>query len=252
MEQTFAFYGVAAFSVVLTGLSKSGFGGGLGVMSVPMMSLFVSPQFAAAVMMPILLAMDVLVVWRYRRTWDLRIIGTLLPAALIGLVIGSMAFQYVAPDTIRLFVGILAAFFVIQFVLTQMGQGDSRATPRPIVWGLGMLSGFSSFVAHAGGPPVKGYLLQQQLEKSWFVGTNTMFFFSLNFLKTFAYGATGTLSSASLHSSALLAPLIFVGVFLGVRLHGLIDQARFIRAVYFFLTLAAAKLLYDGSSALLA
>ena len=68
MDHTFAFYGVAAFSVLLTGLSKSGFGGGLGVMAVPMMSLFVTPQFAAAVMMPILLAMDVLIVWRYRRT----------------------------------------------------------------------------------------------------------------------------------------------------------------------------------------
>ncbi|NQX75167.1 MAG: sulfite exporter TauE/SafE family protein, partial [Epibacterium sp.] len=88
MDHTLAFYGVAAISVLLTGLSKSGFGGGLGVMAVPMMSLFVTPQFAAAVMMPILLAMDVLIVWRYRRTWDRRIILTLLPAALIGLVIG--------------------------------------------------------------------------------------------------------------------------------------------------------------------
>ncbi|MEP4194592.1 MAG: TSUP family transporter [Aliishimia sp.] len=74
MELTSAFYVVSILSILLTGISKSGFGGGLGVMSVPLMSLFVAPQFAAAVLMPILLAMDILIVWRYRRTWDRRII----------------------------------------------------------------------------------------------------------------------------------------------------------------------------------
>lgn len=219
-------------------------------MAVPMMSLFVTPQFAAAVMMPILLAMDVLIVWRYRQTWDRRIILTLLPAALIGLVIGSMTFQHVEADTVRLLIGLLAAFFVVQFFISQLNRSRTGTTPTPIVWGLGMLSGFSSFIAHAGGPPVKGYLLRQRLEKSWFVGTNTIFFFSLNFLKTLAYGATGTLSSASLQSSAALAPLLFVGVALGMRLHSFVDQTIFVRAVYGFLTLTAAKLLFDGGSAL--
>ncbi len=156
MDNTLTFYGVAAFSVLLTGLSKSGFGGGgLGVMAVPMMSLSVTPQFAAAVMMPILIAMDVLIVWRYRQTWDGRIIANLFPAALIGLVIGSMTFQYVEADTIRLLVGVLATFFVLQHLISQMSRGHTGTTPpRPIVWGgLGMLSGFSSFIAHAGGPP---------------------------------------------------------------------------------------------------
>ncbi|WP_394691124.1 sulfite exporter TauE/SafE family protein [Hoeflea sp.] len=250
MEYTFAFYLVATVAVLLTGLSKSGFGGGLGVMAVPMMSLFVAPQFAAAVLMPILLTMDVLIVWRYRRTWDRRIVLSLLPAALAGLVIGSMTFQYMDADVIKLLVGLLAAFFVLQFLATRHAQGEVGTKSRPLVWGLGLLSGFASFIAHAGGPPVKGYLLQQQLEKTWFVGTNTVFFFSLNFLKTIAYGASGTLSLASLTTSALLAPVLVLGVFLGIGLHRFVDQHIFVKVVYGFLALTAAKLLFDSAAAL--
>ncbi len=251
MDQPFASYVVALLAVLLTGLSKSGFGGGLGVMSVPMMSLFMAPQFAAAVMMPILLAMDVLIVWRYRTSWDGRIIFGLLPAAIVGLVLGGLSFQYMDANTVKFLVGLLAAFFVLQFAISRRENQPRNHTPRPVVFALGLLSGFSSFIAHAGGPPVKGYLLRQQLEKSWFVGTNTVFFFSLNFLKTIAYGAFGTLSISSLQMSALLSPMLLLGVLLGFRLHKVVDQKVFVKAVYGFLALTAGKLLYDSGSALL-
>ena len=251
MDQSIAFYIVAVMAVLLTGVSKSGFGGGLGVMAVPTMSLFVTPQYAAAIMMPILLAMDLLIVWRYRATWDRRIIFGLLPSALVGLVLGSFSFHFMDADSVKFMVGLLAAFFVAQFLIARPGASSQRETPRPIVFSLGALSGFSSFVAHAGGPPVKGYLLRQRLEKSWFVGTNTVFFFTLNFLKTVAYGAFGTLSWESVQISAVLSPMLLLGVILGFRLHKIVDQAVFVKVVYSFLGLTAVKLLYDSGPAIL-
>lgn len=249
MDQSLGFYIVATLAILLTGFSKSGFGGGLGVMAVPLMSLSVAPQFAAAVMMPILLAMDLLIVWRYRDRWDRRIIMSLLPAALVGLAIGSASFGYMDADAVRLLIGLLAAFFVMQFVLSGRRQSTPPQTSRPVVFLLGLMSGFSSFIAHAGGPPVKGYLLRQQLEKSQFVGTNTVYFFVLNFLKTIAYGAFGTLSVSSLQTSAVLAPVLLIGVFAGFRLHKIVDQSVFVRVVYGFLALTAVKLLYDSFQA---
>lgn len=251
MEQSIAFYIVAVLAILLTGVSKSGFGGGLGVMAVPTMSLFVTPQYAAAVMMPILLAMDLLIVWRYRATWDRMIIFGLLPAALFGLVLGSLLFHYMDADAVKFLVGLLAAFFVSQFLIARRWASSQRQTPKPVVFALGALSGFSSFIAHAGGPPVKGYLLRQRLEKSWFVGTNTVFFFTLNFLKTLAYGAFGTLSWESLQISAALSPMLLLGVFLGFRLHKVVDQAAFVKVVYGFLGLTAMKLLYDSGPAII-
>ena len=100
MELSLTFYVVAGLAVLVTGLSKSGFGGGLGVMAVPTMSLFVAPQFAVAVLMPILLAMDVLIVWRYRKSWSGRVILSLLPGALAGLALGAVFFEYMDADLI--------------------------------------------------------------------------------------------------------------------------------------------------------
>ena len=246
MELSLTFYVVAGLAVLVTGLSKSGFGGGLGVMAVPTMSLFVAPQFAVAVLMPILLAMDVLIVWRYRKSWSGRVILSLLPGALAGLALGAVFFEYMDADLIKVVVGSLALIFVAEYLVRQR-QSEARDTTR--IWVpslLGLTSGFASFVAHAGGPPVKGYLLKQGLDKTTFVGTNTIFFFTMNAIKTVAYGASGTMGPESFRVSLLLVPALVLGLWLGARLHHLIDQSVFVKVVYAFLALTALRLLWDG------
>ena len=249
MDLPTAFYMASVVAILITGISKSGFGGGLGVMAVPIMSLFVAPQFAAAVMMPILLAMDVMIVWRYRSQWDRRVVWSLIPGARLGLCVGALTFEFMNGDAIRLVIGVLALFFVLQFLIQRRA---TRPTSRAVAWLLGLLSGFASYTAHAGGPPVKGYLLRQNLDKTAFVGTNTVYFFILNALKTVAYGSSGALDHTSLTVSLVLAPMLFLGVFLGTRLHHLISQDVFVKIVYAFLGFAGVKLLSDGTAALLA
>lgn len=248
MDLSPAFFLIAASAVLITGISKSGFGGGLGVMSVPLMSLFIAPQLAAAILMPILLAMDIIIVWQYRASWNRRIVALLLPGALLGLIFGAAAFQAMDGDVIRFLVGLLALFFVAQYILRQRHISQPRTTPVPIIFCLGAVSGFASFVAHAGGPPVKGFLLRQKLEKSVFVGTNTMFFFSLNAIKTVAYGAMGQLTAESLKISLWLSPMLVLGIGLGLLLHRFIDQILFTWVVYGFLFLTGLKLLWDGAA----
>ena len=77
------FYAVAVPAVTLLGLAKGGFSG-LGLLSLPLMSLVVSPVQAAAIILPILLVQDVVSVWAYRRAWDKRNVMILLPSAIIG------------------------------------------------------------------------------------------------------------------------------------------------------------------------
>ncbi|WP_428670724.1 sulfite exporter TauE/SafE family protein [Roseibium sp.] len=246
MDLSLSFYVVSIIAILITGISKSGFGGGLGVMAVPIMSLFVAPQFAAAVLMPVLLAMDVLIAWRYRHQWNRPIVFALLPGALVGLGIGGVTFQYMHADAIRFVVGLLALFFVLQFLAQRRQLRVARQTPEIVISFLGGISGFASFVAHAGGPPVKGYLLRQKLEKATFVGTNTMYFFTLNALKTIAYGSAGTLAKESLMISLFMTPFLFVGVYAGTWLHRLVDQGSFVKIVYGFLAITAGKLLIDS------
>ncbi|MEM9477009.1 MAG: sulfite exporter TauE/SafE family protein [Pseudomonadota bacterium] len=247
MDISLAFYVTAVCAVLITGISKSGFGGGLGVMAVPLMSLFAAPQFAAAVMMPILIAMDVLIVVRYRKSWNRSVVLALLPGAMVGLALGGLLFETLEADVVRFAIGIMALVFVTQYVLQlRAGRTASPRFPRPVVWGLAATSGFASYIAHAGGPPVKGYLLAQGMEKSAFVGTNTVFFFALNGIKTVAYGTTGTMDWDSVSVSLFLAPWLLVGVFVGGWLHSRVDQTVFVRLVYVFLALTAVRLLSDS------
>ncbi len=246
MDLPLSFYLVTTIAILITGISKSGFGGGLGVMSVPLMSVFVPPQLAAAVLMPILLAMDIIIVFQYRHHWSRRIVLVMLPGALLGLAIGAASFRWMDGNLIRLIIGILALFFVAQYLLAGRESTEQRRSPRLAVLALGTVSGFASFVAHAGGPPVKGFLLRQNLQKTVFVGTNTMYFFSMNALKTVAYGAMGHYSLQSLTISAAVAPMLLVGIFIGTRLHRIADQQTFTRVVYVFLGITGLKLLSDS------
>ncbi|GFE48421.1 UPF0721 transmembrane protein [Roseobacter cerasinus] len=251
MDLTSSFYIVSALAVVITGISKSGFGGGLGVMSVPLMSLYIAPQVAVAILMPVLLAMDLIIVWQYRHRWNRAVVRMLLPGAGAGLILGAISFHWMSADLIRFAVGVLALVFVAQFLLAQTRGRGVGASSGATILALGALSGFASFVAHAGGPPVKGILLRQNMQKSVFVGTNTMFFFAMNAIKTVSYAGMGQFSTESLQVSLLLAPMLVVGIGLGLILHRVIAQTIFTRLVYGFLFLAGVKLLYDSGGAIL-
>lgn len=247
-----SFYFVLVAVIFLTGVSKSGFGGGLGVVSVPALSVFVEPQFAVAVLMPILIGIDVLVVWRYRHTWRQDVVFAMVPGALFGLMLGLATFQWMNADLIRFAVGLLALAFVAQHLFARSRKVMHGSDRRSGAFAFAALSGFASYVAHAGGPPVKGYLLRQQMDKSTFVGTNTMFFFSMNALKTVSYTLSGLLSFESLMVSLSVAPVLLLGVLAGTYLHKHVDQRLFTALVYGFLTLAGAKLLSDSVLSVLA
>lgn len=252
MTLPLSFYLVLVAVIFLTGMSKSGFGGGLGVVSVPALSVFVEPQFAVAVLMPVLIGIDVLVVWRYRHTWRQDVVFAMVPGALFGLMLGLATFQWMNADLIRFAVGLLALAFVAQHLFARSRKVPHGADRRSGAFAFAALSGFASYVAHAGGPPVKGYLLRQQMDKTTFVGTNTMFFFSMNALKTVSYTLLGLLSFESLMVSLSVSPVLLLGVLAGTYLHKHVDQRLFTALVYGFLTLAGAKLLSDSVLSVLA
>ena len=231
--------------MLLTGISKSGFGGGLGVLAVPLMALYVSPLQAAAIMLPILCAMDLINVWVYRRSWDRTNIRILLPASLVGVVIGALTFRYLTDAHIRILVGAIAVAFSILFFLRRNSaerRGPSLA--RGSFWGL--IAGFVSFGVHAGAPPANVYLLPQRLDKTVFVGTLVVLFAVVNYFKLIPYALLGQLDSANLLTALVLAPLIPVGTWLGVKLHHRIPERPFYLVCYCLLVVMGSKLLYDG------
>lgn len=240
------FYAFAAFAVTLTGISKSGFSGGVGSITVAILAIFTSPLAAAAIMLPILCVMDYLGLWAYRKVWDKKSLLIMLPAAVVGIGIGTATFRHVDENTVRLILGAITLVFSLNFFI----KAGNMGAPQKRHWLVGMvagcISGFTSFIAHAGGPPIKAYLLPQQMDKTLFVGTNVVFFFAVNQMKLIPYAWLGQFSMENLIVSAVLLPLAPFGIWLGLKLHGMVSQSLFYWISYSMMVVAGCKLIYDG------
>lgn len=244
------FYLLAVPALLVTGISKGGFGSGIGMVAVPMMALTVPVPQAAAVMLPILCLMDLVGIWTYWRRWDGASIAVLVPAATVGIGVGFVTFSMLSEHGLRLIVGIVSLVFVLQYWL---GGGSSRPA-RPHAgkgWLWGTLSGYTSFLAHAGGPPVSMYLLPQQMEKTRLVATTVVFFAAVNYMKLLPYWWLGQLNLGNMTTALALMPLAPVGILAGAWVLRHVSQAAFMRLCYVFVLLAGLKLTWDGASWLL-
>jgi uncharacterized membrane protein YfcA len=240
------FYVAAIPAILLVGIAKGGFGGGVGLIGTPMVALTTTPTRAAAILLPILCVMDIVGVIAYRKSWDAANLRILVPGALVGILLGSATFRFLDESLIRLLIGALAVGFVLQHWL----EGESATAPTAPRLGVGSVwatfSGFTSFVAHAGGPPLSVYLLPQRMDKTLFVGTTVIYFTVVNYVKLIPYSLLGQFSAENVRTSLLLLPLAPLGMWLGIWLHRRIDEELFYRIVYIMLALVGLKLLYDG------
>ena len=247
-----AFYPVAVLAILLTGVSKGGFAAGAGGLGVPLMSLFVAPPVAAGIMLPILCAMDLFGVHAYRGRWSGKHLAALVPGALIGIVLGALAFGALPVNAIRLVLGIISitfsvnqAFGISQRIAARLAA--ERAAPGRVAgtfWGA--LSGFTSTLAHAGGPPFAIWMLPQKLDKTTLVATSAVFFLVVNYVKLVPYGLLGQLNPGNLTASLLFAPLAPLGIWLGVWLHHRISERAFYTVSYSLLFITGVKLVWDG------
>lgn len=247
------FYAAAVPAVLLFGIAKGGFGGGLGAAAVPLMALVISPVQAAAILLPILCLMDIVTLWAYRGRWNVGELKLLLPASLVGIGIGTWSFEYLSADAIRLCVGVVAVAFTLHYWIHRFTPGDGtlRDLPRGAAVPAAAVAGFTSFIAHAGGPPLNMYLLRRPLDRTAFVATTAVFFALVNYVKLIPYGFLGQLSAANLATSAALAVFAPIGVYLGVWLHRRVSDRTFFGFVYVFLFLLGLRLIGDGASAML-
>ena len=241
------FYLLAVPAVLLVGISKSGLSGGMGMVAVPILAAVISPVQAAAILLPILCAIDLFVIYSYRREWDRWNIRTLVPGAIVGIGIGALTFHYVDENMLRVILGVIALLFSLNGIRT--AKVTEGVAPKRWVGQLcGMTAGYTSFVAHAGGAPVKFFLLPQRLDKGLFVGTNGVFFLIVNYTKLVPYAWLGQLDLTNLTTSLILLPLVPVGVWMGLKLHKMISQELFYQVSYVLLFFAGAKLIWDGVS----
>jgi uncharacterized membrane protein YfcA len=242
---TLEFYAIAIPAVILLGLSKSGFGAGLGSLAVPMMALVVTVPQAAAILMPVLLLMDVLGVWAYRKDFDKALLKFLVPFSLLGVLIGTLLFKLLQPHVVAGVVGAFTLLFLAQRVFFP-ARPDAPPPPKWLGAILTATSGFTSFIAHAGGPPINAYMLPLRLAPVTFAATMAMLFFFVNLSKWLPYAWLGLLDARNFGASLMLLPFAPIGVWIGVRLARRMSPLWFYRLVHLGMLLTGVKLLWDA------
>lgn len=239
------FYAVAIPAVLLLGISKSGFGAGFGSLAVPMMALAVTVPQAAAILMPVLLLMDLLGMAAFRHNVDRKLLKFLLPFGLLGIVVGTLSFKLLDAHLVAGIVGVFTLLFLAQRLLFPP-RPDSKPPPRWLGAILAVTSGFTSFIAHAGGPPINAYVIPLRLPPLLFTGTMAFFFFFVNIAKWIPYGWLGLLDGRNLFTSLALLPFAPMGVWVGVRIAHRIKPLLFYRMIYAGMLLTGLKLVWDA------
>jgi uncharacterized membrane protein YfcA len=239
------FYAVSIPAVLLLGVSKSGFGAGFGSLAVPLMALAVTVPQAAAILMPVLLVMDMLGLAAFRKHFDLKLIRFLVPWGLLGTLVGTFSFKLLDARLVAGVVGVFTLVFLAQRLLFPP-KPDSSHPPKWLGAILTTMSGFTSFIAHAGGPPVNAYVIPMRLPPLVFAATMSVFFTVLNLSKWIPYAWLGLLDTRNMATSVALLPFAPIGVWVGVKLAHRIKPVLFYRLVYIGMFLTGVKLVWDG------
>lgn len=244
-----AFWAAAGMAALLVGVSKGGLPM-VGILSVPVLSLVISPVTAAGLLLPVYVVSDMFGLWAYRRDFDARVLAILVPATTVGIFAGYMTARIVSEPFVTLLVGVIGLAYCLNLVLRR----NVAAAPRParvgpgLFWGV--ITGFVSFVSHSGGPPYQVYTLPLGLRKAVFAGTSTILFAYVNAVKLVPYYLLGQFSAQNLHVAVMLMPVAALAVLAGVRVVRLLPEALFFRLVTWALAIVSVKLIWDGGRGL--
>ena len=237
---------VAGAATLIIALVKGAFGGGFGLVGIPLLSLVMDPITAGAIIAPLFIPMDIVSLKYFPpRTWSLPDIKVLIPGLVVGIGLGTVAIALL--DTRR--VAIATAVVALAFAAQWYGGGQKVGQAPRNAWHAAlasMVSGVTTMVAHSGGPPLAVYLLRLGLAREVYVGTTTIYFTVGNFIKVWPWLILGQPTAAMWMLMALCVPVAAIGVWIGWLLNQRLDQRQFYMWCYAILTVSSLKLLWDG------
>ena len=245
MELNLIFVLAVVPAIILYGIAKSGLGGSISLISVPLMTLVMPLTQALAIILPILIFSDIVAVYRFRKEFDFSTLKLIVPFAGIGIFIGSLTFSYFSEDILKFIVGLMGFFFTAHYFLLKKNKKEQ--SKKNFLKGsiCSAVAGFTSFCVHAGGTPTSIYLLPLRMKKEIYVGTRVIFFTFVNLIKLPFYLHLSMLNLETFKQSMILLPLAILGIYIGYKLLKIIDENLFYNILYILILITSSKLIFD-------
>ena len=245
MELNFLFFITVIPAIILYGIAKSGLGGSMTLISIPLMTIVMPLNEALGIVLPILIFSDFIATYKYRKEFDLSTLKLMVPFAAIGVVIGSLTFSYFSEELLKFIIGLMGFLFAGHYFFFKKNK-EAKTEKNFLKGGIcSTISGFTSFCVHAGGTPVSIYLLPLRLKKEIYVGTRIIFFTFMNLIKLPFYINLSMTNFVTFKQSVILFPVAFIGILIGYKLLKIIDEKLFYNILYALILVSSTKLIFD-------
>tara|TARA_Y100001958_G_C21175319_1_gene506270 strand:+ start:20 stop:769 length:750 start_codon:yes stop_codon:yes gene_type:complete len=245
MEINLLFFFTVVPAIVLYGVAKSGLGGSMSLISIPLMTLVMPLSQALGIILPILIFSDFVASYKYRKKLDFETLKLMTPFAAFGIIIGSLTFSYLSEELLKFLIGLLGFVFAGHYFFFKKNK-EAKSKKNFIKGGIcSTIAGFTSFCVHAGGNPVSIYLLPLRMKKEIYLGTRIIFFTFVNLIKLPLYINLSMINLYIFKQSMILFPIALIGMLIGFKLIKIINEKLFYNTLYILIFLSSSKLIFD-------
>ncbi|MFE7071397.1 sulfite exporter TauE/SafE family protein [Streptomyces sp. NPDC057620] len=249
-------FAALAAAALLVGFSKTAVSGA-NTVSLAIFAAVLPARASTGVLLPILIVGDVLAVLTYRRHAHWPTLWKLFPAVAAGVVVGTVFLVWADDAMVRTSIGAILLFMAGVTVWrrrkaeAEAGGAETDEEPDSVATrtgrikarSYGVMGGFTTMVANAGGPVMSMYLLSAGFRKLGFLGTSAFFFLIVNVSKVPFSVGLGLIDGHSLLLDAALAAFVLPGALIGKWAVDRINQRLFERLVIAATILGGLQLL---------
>jgi uncharacterized membrane protein YfcA len=245
MEINFLFFLCIVPAIIIFGIAKSGLGGSIALISIPLMTVVMPLGQALAIILPILILSDFIAVYKFRKDFDLDTLKLIVPFSAVGIFVGSITFSYFSEELLKFIIGLMGFLFSAHYFLFK--KNKLIPAKKSILKGgvCSTVAGFTSFCVHAGGTPTSIYLLPLRMKKEIYVGTRVIFFTFVNLIKFPFYINLSMITYESFKHSMILFPLSVVGILIGYQILKHVEENLFYNIIYALILITSSRLVFS-------
>ena len=245
MEINLIFFLTVVPAIILFGIAKSGLGGSIALISIPLMTISMPLTTALGIILPILIFSDFIATYKYRKEFDIETLKLIVPFAAIGIFIGSLTFSYFSEELLKFIIGLMGFLFAGHYFFFKKNK-EVKSVKNFLKGGIcSTIAGFTSFSVHAGGTPTSIYLLPLRMKKEIYVGTRIIFFTFVNLIKLPLYINLSMMNFETFKQSLVLFPVALIGILIGYQILKIIEEKLFYNILYALIFVTSSKLVLD-------